>query len=131
MDVGKVPVSTLALSGHKLYGPQGVEALLRARGVSIEPLLFGGGQGRGLRSGTETVAAIVGLAAAARLAREEMGERVRHEEELRDRIPCGRGGDPGRAGERTPEQAALRTTYTSSSRVWRPRGWCFPRCSGV
>jgi cysteine desulfurase len=89
LDVGKVPVSTLALSGHKLYGPQGVGALYVREGVSLEPLLYGGGQERGLRSGTENVAAIVGLGAAARLARKEMSERVRHEEELRDRILAG------------------------------------------
>jgi cysteine desulfurase len=95
LDVGEVPVSTLALSGHKLYGPQGVGALYVREGVSLEPLLYGGGQERGLRSGTENVAAIVGLGAAARLAREEMGERVRHEEELRDRILAGVTNIPG------------------------------------
>jgi cysteine desulfurase len=89
LDIGKVPVSSLALSGHKLYGPQGVGALYVREGVSLDPLLYGGGQERGLRSGTENVAAIVGLGAAARLAREEMSERVRHEEELRDRILAG------------------------------------------
>jgi cysteine desulfurase len=95
LDVGKAPVSTLALSGHKLYGPQGVGALYVREGVSLEPLLYGGGQERGLRSGTENVAGIVGLGAAARLAREEMGERVRHEEELRDRILAGVTEIPG------------------------------------
>ena len=95
LDVGKVPVSTLALSGHKLYGPQGVGALYVREGVSLDPLLYGGGQERGLRSGTENVAAIVGLGAAARLAREEMSERVRHEEDLRDRILAGVTKIPG------------------------------------
>jgi cysteine desulfurase len=95
LDVGKVPVSTLALSGHKLYGPQGVGALYVREGVSLEPLLYGGGQERGLRSGTENVAAIVGLGAAARLARKEMSERVRYEEELRDRILAGVTKIPG------------------------------------
>src|SRR5918998_5025803 len=95
LDIGEVPVSTLALSGHKLYGPQGVGALYVREGVSLEPLLYGGGQERGLRSGTENVAAIVGLGAAARLAGEEMSERVRHEEELRDRILAGVTKIPG------------------------------------
>ncbi len=89
LDVGKVPVSTLALSGHKLYGPQGVGVLYVREGVSLEPSLFGGGQERGLRSGTENVAGIAGLGAAARLAREELEERVRVETELRDRILAG------------------------------------------
>jgi cysteine desulfurase len=89
LDVGKVPVSTLALSGHKLYGPQGVGALYVRGSVSLEPVLFGGGQERGLRSGTENVAGIAGLGEAARLARQEKDERVRHEKELRDRIVAG------------------------------------------
>jgi cysteine desulfurase len=89
LDVGKVPVSTLAVSGHKLYGPQGVGALYVREGVSIEPSLFGGGQERGLRSGTENVASIAGLGAAARLAREELKERIRGETGLRDTILAG------------------------------------------
>jgi cysteine desulfurase len=95
LDVEKVPVATLALSGHKLYGPQGVGALYMREGVSLEPVLFGGGQERGLRSGTENVAGIVGLGVAARLAREELDERIRHEKLLRDRIAAGATGIPG------------------------------------
>ena len=95
LEVEKVPVTTLALSGHKLYGPQGVGALYVRDGVSLEPVLFGGGQERGLRSGTENVAGIVGLGEAARLAREELDERIRHEEMLRDRIATGAIGIPG------------------------------------
>jgi cysteine desulfurase len=95
LDLEKVPVSTLALSGHKLYGPQGVGALYVREGVSLTPFLYGGGQERGLRSGTENVAGIVGLGAATRLAREEMEERVRHEMELRDRIVAGATEIPG------------------------------------
>jgi cysteine desulfurase len=89
LDVENSPVSTLALSGHKLYGPPGVGALYVRDGASLEPVLFGGGQERGLRSGTENVAGIVGFGEAARLAREEMDERVSHEKRLRDRIFAG------------------------------------------
>ena len=95
LDVEEVPVSTLALSGHKLYGPHGVGALYVRQGVSLERLMFGGGQERGLRSGTENVAGIVGLGAAARLAREELEERVRHEAALRDAILAGASKIPG------------------------------------
>jgi cysteine desulfurase len=95
LDVEKVPVATLALSGHKLYGPQGAGALYVREGVSLEPVLFGGGQERGLRSGTENVASIVGLGEATRLASEEHSERVRHEALLRDRIAAGATGIPG------------------------------------
>ncbi len=89
LDVREAPVSTLAVSGHKLYGPQGVGALYVRGGTEIEPVVFGGGQEGGLRSGTENVAGVAGLGEAARLAREELGERVRHETELRDRVISG------------------------------------------
>jgi cysteine desulfurase len=95
LSVETVPLATLALSGHKLYGPQGVGALYVREGVTLEPVLCGGGQERGLRSGTENVAGIVGLGEATRLAREEHSERVRHEEMLRDRIVAGAVGLPG------------------------------------
>lgn len=86
IDVSEVPVSTLALSSHKLYGPQGAGALYVRDGAGIEPVVFGGGQERKLRSGTENVAGIAGFATAARLAIEEFGERTRHETELRERL---------------------------------------------
>jgi cysteine desulfurase len=89
IDVSQVSVSTLALSAHKFYGPQGVGALYVREGVSLLPVLFGGGQEKGLRSGTENVAGIVGLGEAARLASEELGERTRHEEALRDALLSG------------------------------------------
>ena len=89
IDVSETPVSTLAISGHKLYGPQGVGALYVRGGVSPEPVVYGGGQEHGLRSGTQNVAGIVGLGKAAELAKAEMEERVAHERTLRDRILAG------------------------------------------
>ena len=94
LDVGEVPVSTLALSAHKLYGPQGVGALYVRADVSVQPISYGGGQEGGLRSGTQNVAGIVGFGAAARLAREELDERVAHEGGLRDAIVAGVAGIP-------------------------------------
>ncbi len=89
LDVSAAPVSTLALSGHKLYGPQGAGALYVREGTQLEPLIYGGGQEKSLRSGTQNVAGAVGLGEAARLAREEMDDRVTHERELRERIFAG------------------------------------------
>ena len=86
IDVGEVGVSTLAVSGHKIYGPQGVGALYVREGTPIGPILFGGGQEAGLRSGTENVAGIAGLGAAADLARVELARRTEHETGLRDRL---------------------------------------------
>jgi cysteine desulfurase len=89
IDVSRVPVSTLALSAHKLYGPQGVGALYVRGDVRIRPLLFGGGQEKGLRSGTENVAGIVGFGATARFAFEELEERAHHEKKLREALISG------------------------------------------
>ena len=95
IDASRVPFSTLAVSSHKLYGPQGVGALYVREGVKLAPTSFGGGQEGGLRSGTENVAGIVGFGAAACLAAQEMDERVRHEEGLRDAIISGALRLPG------------------------------------
>lgn len=95
LDVAEIPVSTLALSAHKLYGPQGVGALYVREGTRIEGVLFGGGQERGLRSGTENVAGIAGFGEAARLAREELPERAAHEVALRERLLDGALAIPG------------------------------------
>jgi cysteine desulfurase len=95
IDVSETPVSTLALSGHKLYGPHGVGALYVREGVSLEPIIYGGGQEGGLRSGTQNVAGVAGFGTAARLACEEMGDRVAHELALRDRVMAGVETIPG------------------------------------
>jgi len=69
LDVGALGVQALSLSAHKLGGPKGVGMLWVRRGVRVEPLVHGGGQQGGRRSGTEDVAGAVGLAAALRLTR--------------------------------------------------------------
>jgi cysteine desulfurase len=89
IDVSEIPVSTLALSGHKLYGPQGIGALYVRGGVAPEPVVFGGGQENGLRSGTQNVAGTVGLGVASALAQEELVERAAHAIALCDRILAG------------------------------------------
>jgi cysteine desulfurase len=68
VNVDDLGVDLLSMAGHKLYAPKGVGALYVRAGTPIEPIVFGGGQERGLRPGTENVASIVGLGAAAALA---------------------------------------------------------------
>ncbi|MFS8834675.1 cysteine desulfurase [Synechococcus sp. WC101] len=72
LDLAQLPVDLLSLSGHKLYGPQGVGALYVRPGVELQPLLRGGGQERRLRAGTQGIPAIVGLGVAAALAAQEL-----------------------------------------------------------
>jgi cysteine desulfurase len=94
--VGRIPVdfhalgvSTLALGGHKLHGPPGVGALLVRRGEKIGPLLHGGGQESGLRSGTVPVPLCVGLAAALAIWQREAGARAARWRSLRERLKTG------------------------------------------
>ncbi len=68
LALGELGADSLAISAHKVHGPKGAGALVLREGVEPRPLLVGGGQERGLRSGTENVAGIVGLARAAGLA---------------------------------------------------------------
>ena len=72
IDAARLEVDTLALSAHKLGGPQGIGALVVRDSVGLQRLIKGGGQERGWRAGTENVAAIRGFGVAARLAREEL-----------------------------------------------------------
>lgn len=71
LDVQKLGVDLLTLNGSKIYGPKGVGILYVRKGVVLEPLIFGGGQEYGLRSGTENVAALVGFAKALELMQRE------------------------------------------------------------
>ncbi len=86
VNVQKVPVDMLSLSGHKIHAPKGVAALYVRRGAKFSPFLIGGHQERGRRGGTENVASIIGLGRACELAaghiKEESG-RVRY---LRDKL---------------------------------------------
>ena len=66
----------MCLSAHKLYGPKGVGALIVKSHVELLTQLHGGGQERGLRGGTENLAAIVGFGAACELAAAEVGQRI-------------------------------------------------------
>ena len=86
IDVQQLPVDLLSLSSHKLYGPQGAGALYIRPGVDLIPLLGGGGQERGLRSGTQALPAIAGFGVAAELAAQELPQETPRLIKLRDRL---------------------------------------------
>lgn len=92
LDVENMGVDLLSLSAHKMYGPKGVGALYvrrREPRVRLEPQMDGGGQERGLRSGTSNVHAIVGFGIACELCRNEMSDEASRLTELRERLRRG------------------------------------------
>ena len=86
IDVQKLPVDLLSISSHKIYGPQGAGAVYIRNGVELVPMMLGGGQELGLRSGTQAVPAIVGFGVAAELAAAEMATETQRLIQLRDRL---------------------------------------------
>lgn len=86
IDFVRLGVDLMTVSAHKFCGPQGAGALIVNRALSLQPLLYGGGHEQGLRAGTHNVAAIVGFGVAAELARNELENRIRHLQHIRDRI---------------------------------------------
>jgi cysteine desulfurase len=103
--VGKLNIDLMSISGHKIYGPKGIGALYvrRRPRVRLEPLISGGGQERGLRSGTVPTPLVVGLGEACKIARLGMKEESERIRKLSDRLVKGifdkiesvsRNGDP-------------------------------------
>ncbi|WP_010247427.1 cysteine desulfurase family protein [Peptoniphilus rhinitidis] len=88
--VGKIPVNvrdlgcdTLSFSSHKIYGPKGMGALYKKRDLNIESLVIGGGQEKGLRSGTENVPGILGFGKACELTNRDLEKRLVHAKEIK------------------------------------------------
>jgi cysteine desulfurase len=78
----ELEIDAMTLSSHKIYGPQGVGALILNKRSDIEPLIYGGGQEKNLRSGTENIAAIVGFGKACELISESLKESSMRSREL-------------------------------------------------
>lgn len=88
IDLDRVPVDLLSVSGHKLHAPAGIGALLVRKGLRLQPLLFGH-QERGRRGGTENLSGIVALGVACTLMREQLPEESIRLQALRDRLEAG------------------------------------------
>ncbi len=117
LDVKATDIDLMTLSSNDIYGPKGVGALYAKKGLRLRPVIIGGGQEQGLRSGTENTPGIVGFGKAAELAREEMPQEAKRLTELRDRLIEGlTKGIPeaylnGHPTNRLPNNANVRFSY--------------------
>jgi len=117
IDVQEVPIDLITLSSNDIYGPRGVGALYLKKGVRVNPMMIGGGQERGMRSGSENVPGIVGFAKAAEIAKEVMPEESEKLKILRDKLiknvldTIPKSHLNGHQEERLPHNAHFRFDY--------------------
>ena len=116
IDVQREGIDLLTLSSNDLYGPKGVGALYVKRGTRLNPLIYGGGQERGFRSGTENIPGIVGMGKAAELAKAEMKTESGRLTKLRNRFVRGLLEVPysslnGHPSRRLPDNVAVRYSF--------------------
>lgn len=83
---GKMHIDMLSASGHKIHGPKGVGLLYMREGAKVSPIMYGGGQQRGLRSGTENLPGIAGFAKAAELVYQDLEQDVDRMYALREKL---------------------------------------------
>jgi len=117
MDVKKENIDLLSLSSNDMYGPRGVGALYVRTGAGVQPVVYGGGQERGLRSGTENLPGIVGMGKAAEIAKAEMKIEAARLTNLRDKLIKGildsipESYLNGHPTERLPNNVNVRFSY--------------------
>jgi cysteine desulfurase len=117
IDVEKENIDLMSISSNDMYGPRGIGALYVKTGTRIQPIIQGGGQERGLRSGTENIPAIVGFGKAAEIAQAEMKSEAERLTRLRDKlIKCVLETIPssflnGHPTQRLPNNANVRFSY--------------------
>ena len=123
IDVGKEDIDILTISSNDMYGPQGTGALYLKKGTRIEPSIHGGGQERGLRSGTENLPSIVGFGEAAQIAKNEMLDESERLRRLRDRLIKGLLNEipysylNGHKSKRLPNNVAVRYNFIEGESV--------------
>jgi cysteine desulfurase len=86
LDVVKDNIDLMTLSSNDIYGPKGLGVLYVRKGIRLNPLMIGGGQERGFRSGTENIPAVVGMRKAVEILKKEMDEEVKRFTRYRDRL---------------------------------------------
>jgi len=86
LDVGRDRIDLLTLSSNDIYGPKGLGVLYVRKGIRLNPLIIGGGQEKGLRSGSENIPGIVGMKRAVEIMEKEMEEEVERLGKYRDRL---------------------------------------------
>lgn len=123
IDVQNDEIDLLTISSNDMYGPKGTGALYIRRGTKIEPLIHGGGQERGIRSGTENTPSIVGFGKAVEIAQQEMTTEGKRETKLRDKLMKGllehipysfMNGHPSK---RLPDNAAVRFSFIEGESI--------------
>ncbi|MFX1489815.1 MAG: cysteine desulfurase family protein, partial [Promethearchaeota archaeon] len=86
IDVQEIPIDMLTLSSNDIYGPRGIGALYLKKGVRVNPIIIGGGQERGMRSGSENIPGIVGFGKAAEIMKSEINDDANRLKILRDKL---------------------------------------------
>lgn len=123
IDVQKDGIDLLTLSSNDIYGPRGMGALYIKTGTMIEPIIQGGGQERGLRSGTEDIPSMVGMGKAAEIAKKEMKKDSARIQKMRDRIintvldTIDRSYLDGHPTQRLPNNAHFRFDYIEGEAI--------------
>jgi len=116
IDVQKVPFDLLTLSSNDIYGPRGVGALYLKKGIRVNPVLIGGGQENGMRSGSENMPGIIGFAKAAEIMKAEIYKEAARLKILRDKLvkevlKIPKSYLNGHPKKRTPNNANFRFDY--------------------
>ncbi|UCE72883.1 MAG: cysteine desulfurase, partial [Methanomassiliicoccales archaeon] len=123
VDVEKDNLDLATLSSNDLYGPRGVGALYIRKGVKIQPIKYGGGQERGLRSGSENVVSLIGMGKAAEIVKNEMESESARLKELREKLIEGILGNvdetylTGHRTKRLPHHASFRFNFIEGESI--------------